>query len=826
MANNLDVRSRDVRDEMRADDPLMELTRIMGLTPRKEGDSQPPVDVQLSLEDDFVLDLERELQLGQAPDVEPVLDDGFEQSFDEELSIAMNIGPDTPPVVPSLEDELSALLANEPVAGVQQDQDDFEPAAPEEPDQTFEPAPWLDASDEHFMQINEDARLDGQAIQDDEDKNSDPVLSQMNRIFGRSNLSPVQASHTPAQGDFSDDQGSRGHKSEIECEFEPEVDFDAEELISDPIAEMADFDFSDEELAVEPDSPPADIAISNWNGTTTPAPNQSLDRLVGKTGPEPVVESTEFDFEPVAAMDDLDIPDFDLPAETSAPDLNLDDDFSDGYQGYEPSVARVMVEPAKPSAIDDLALDMSPQDDESDLDFESMLNDELTASVDHNEERGGYIAGVGAGVASATAYRMQNHAYRDEAQDAGTLSADMDSSTSRLEALSRKGAVGKNTWLIAAGLAAIAVLGGASYYAMSGTSGGAQGNAPVLVKADPSPVKVAPETPGGKTVANQEQAVYDKVGGDGATAPSQGQLVSESEEPVDIASVTNSDPVEPDTKSEERVDPALDANTVSGQAADTLAVSPKKVRTVVVKPDGTLVERPAEPVAGIPADVASAQTSSAPLVETPAIVAEKSAPAVEAPAPGAQATATITPEPAPIVGSPLAEAVAKAADVVVDKPQVPALKTVKIKKIKAVEAQVAKAAPDNIAAQEPSNVAPVLESRPADQPVNIIGKTGKAAAIAETQVAAADPVQTPAPAGSYSIQIASTPSPEAAKSTYAALSRKFGGVLGGRGVNVQRADVAGKGTVYRVRIPAGSKQEAAALCQQYKSAGGNCFITK
>jgi SPOR domain len=109
--------------------------------------------------------------------------------------------------------------------------------------------------------------------------------------------------------------------------------------------------------------------------------------------------------------------------------------------------------------------------------------------------------------------------------------------------------------------------------------------------------------------------------------------------------------------------------------------------------------------------------------------------------------------------------------------------------------------------------------------VNIVGQTGGQQPAGETQVAAADPAPAPA-AGAYSIQIASTPSPEAAKSTYAALSRKFGGVIGGKGVNIQKANVEGKGTVYRVRIPAGSKQDATALCSQYKSAGGSCFVTR
>ncbi|MGO4839278.1 SPOR domain-containing protein, partial [Rhizobiaceae sp. 2RAB30] len=35
-----------------------------------------------------------------------------------------------------------------------------------------------------------------------------------------------------------------------------------------------------------------------------------------------------------------------------------------------------------------------------------------------------------------------------------------------------------------------------------------------------------------------------------------------------------------------------------------------------------------------------------------------------------------------------------------------------------------------------------------------------------------------------------------------------------------------KGTFWRVRIPAGNRNEAISLCESYKSAGGNCFVSK
>lgn len=43
---------------------------------------------------------------------------------------------------------------------------------------------------------------------------------------------------------------------------------------------------------------------------------------------------------------------------------------------------------------------------------------------------------------------------------------------------------------------------------------------------------------------------------------------------------------------------------------------------------------------------------------------------------------------------------------------------------------------------------------------------------------------------------------------------------------IRKAEVAGKGTYYRLRITAGSKDEAAAICEKYRAAGGSCLISK
>jgi hypothetical protein len=76
------------------------------------------------------------------------------------------------------------------------------------------------------------------------------------------------------------------------------------------------------------------------------------------------------------------------------------------------------------------------------------------------------------------------------------------------------------------------------------------------------------------------------------------------------------------------------------------------------------------------------------------------------------------------------------------------------------------------------------------------------------------------------MQIASQPTVESAQSSYQDLQRRYGSVLAGRTASIVKAEVAGKGTFYRVRVPAKSRNDAIALCTSYKSAGGNCFVSR
>ncbi|UVD58339.1 SPOR domain-containing protein [Rhizobium sp. Pop5] len=376
---------------------------------------------------------------------------------------------------------------------------------------------------------------------------------------------------------------------------------------------------------------------------------------------------------------------------------------------------------------------------------------------------------------------------------------------------------------------------------------------PRVIVADKEPVKVVPENPGGKTVPNQDKAVYDRVAGS-AEEPKQKALVSSDEAPVDVVQRTLTPEALPEddenagandqitpTAVGETEDPRLlpnqgSADNNSASDADkTPSVSPRKVRTMIVKPDGTLVAREEPAPADQPAPSAPA-TSSA----QPAQSAQATSPVQPALAP--QSTPSAKPAPVvPAVGGTAGSFPPNAEVASADARSAAPVETAPVQPTSAgkTDAQAAPAdAPVKpVKTTAITDTAPVPIARPAEQPVNVVStvtEKGNVKPSAQqpktTQVAAAAPVaaqpQQAASAGGYGLQIASLPSEDEANKSYASLSKKFASVLNGRSHEIRRADIAGKGTFYRVRIPVGSKDEAAALCEQYRAAGGSCLISK
>lgn len=147
----------------------------------------------------------------------------------------------------------------------------------------------------------------------------------------------------------------------------------------------------------------------------------------------------------------------------------------------------------------------------------------------------------------------------------------------------------------------------------------------------------------------------------------------------------------------------------------------------------------------------------------------------------------------------------------------PAAPAVAAEPVPAEAAAPKAAATKPLVSTTPSSVA-VAPTRPSDQPVDVVGE------VKPDQVAAVS--ANAAPAGDWAMQIASQPNEAAAQSSYQDLLRRYGNVLNGHPANIVKAEIAGKGTFWRVRVPAATRNDAITLCESYKAAGGNCFVSK
>ena len=321
--------------------------------------------------------------------------------------------------------------------------------------------------------------------------------------------------------------------------------------------------------------------------------------------------------------------------------------------------------------------------------------------------------------------------------------------------------------LILASVAGLAVLiGGIGYHFLGGSGSGE----PVVIRADNQPIKVQPENPGGTTVPNQDKAVYDRVAGTLPNNPEQKALISSGEEPVDLGAQDN------DVGTNDFPEPAQTSETPAASGQNAPLIQTREVQTMIVRPDGSIVQ--SQEPASAPQQAAAADDSSliAPPAETDEIAAIA---AGNVPQQSSVNTPAAQPEP------------------IAQTPATPAVR------------------------------APVVPSRPAEQPTNIVGNVPQRTQTQTTAPATPAAAQVASAAGGgYFIQIASQPSAELAQQSYANMAQRYGSVIGGRAVDIKRADIPNKGTYYRVRVQAGSKEDANALCGRFKGAGGSCFVTQ
>lgn len=384
---------------------------------------------------------------------------------------------------------------------------------------------------------------------------------------------------------------------------------------------------------------------------------------------------------------------------------------------------------------------------------------------------------------------------------------------------------GRRRLMTAAAAAVMVVAVGFAGWAFFGGSTGFR--EAVVVKAPEGPYKVKPDPNAQEVVASSEgTSVYDTVGG--APPKSEERLVARSGDVPELPAVTPhvSRITLPDGQE-------VEAELPTG--FDPNETGPRRVRTVLVRPDGSLIETPADKPANATASATPAPTDGAGQIiarsETAGDAASGDAAADDTEGgaglpPLASSNQTVASDTAPaapqgLPPSNLTDASGQRMPInLAAVPSAPVDTTASVPTQGAAPLPLAKPAAPSAAASSSSG------------PLDLTAAAAKAQPAAPAQVAslpaAAPAAATPAASGGSGayVQLSSQRSEDAARSAFAALQRKFPSILGSAVADIQQADLGSKGVYYRARVGAPTKEAAVALCEQLRSAGGDCLIAR
>jgi hypothetical protein len=324
------------------------------------------------------------------------------------------------------------------------------------------------------------------------------------------------------------------------------------------------------------------------------------------------------------------------------------------------------------------------------------------------------------------------------------------------------------------------VLAGLGLYWVLGMGHGDGTTAPVLT-ADSTPAKQAPATPSATTTPPAASAVFNELDGKVPTAADE-QLVSR------------------DQSTGTEVPPAA-ASTDEGDG-----LANRKVRTVTVRPDGTIVNADDALAGGEILPVERPNVPDVPdgnLDNSDLLTAAAQQPAATTPPANSGATAeTATPGATPAANDEFANApIDPNAPVPMPRPA------------------------DRAALQQPS--AQLASNGAAN---DLIGNLAAADATQQgQQPAAANNSQQQASTGGSSapayVQLSSQRDENVAQQSLVGINSRYGKLLKGILPEVQRVDLGSRGIYYRVRVPTDSLNSANYLCSQIKTAGGDCIVT-
>jgi SPOR domain len=301
------------------------------------------------------------------------------------------------------------------------------------------------------------------------------------------------------------------------------------------------------------------------------------------------------------------------------------------------------------------------------------------------------------------------------------------------------------------------------------------------IKADQAPIKIQAADTGDTMKPEENTAVLDN-----ASQSTPVKVSTASEEPKDLGTVPPPSPTPTQAAPATGVPvPTPPAAEGQGQTFGLAGmIEPKKVKTVDVRPDGTIV---------------SSSSDDAPTGALPA-AAPPSAP------PSQQVSDMAPVGPGPVQVDP---AVAP----------------------KATDRAVSDPSPNADAAASPHTDAATPVNAADDDAAPPVGKPAahvvhaKPLAVAEADSEAGDAAPQSGRAASFAVQLAAPGSEREARQSLVKFQKEYGSEISGYRLKYHLAKVADK-TVYRVRVVGLSHEEATALCQKLQAKGGSCFVAR
>jgi hypothetical protein len=206
----------------------------------------------------------------------------------------------------------------------------------------------------------------------------------------------------------------------------------------------------------------------------------------------------------------------------------------------------------------------------------------------------------------------------------------------------------RSIFMVGSALLGAVALGGALAFAYK-QSGGAMGGGaqPPVVQADSRPVKEPPQQTGGKDFPHKNKLIYERL--QNGDQPEAEHIVPRQED-VAMPAMPGAAPMaapQPAPGAPPQVATVDDPNAADG--------GPRRVKTLVVRPDGSVMPPPA-PQQAAPAEAAPApapqQQMAAAEPAMPAMPMPQAAPPPKPPAPVAEATPAPAPAPAPVAADP------------------------------------------------------------------------------------------------------------------------------------------------------------------------------